>query len=80
MSTFSKEELEAGFTAILALWIREHCDANGGDEVRITRRSETELLYETGEQKMLISVRDISLDIANDEKMANIRRHLRSAT
>lgn len=74
MGAFSKEELEAGFTAILAVWLREICDANGGEEVMISRSSETTLLYETGETKMEIRVRDVTDDIANARKAERIRR------
>lgn len=73
MGTFSKEELEAGFTAILAVWLRDICDTNGGEDVMISRVTETTLLYETGETKMQISVRDVTEDIANAKKLENMR-------
>jgi hypothetical protein len=71
--SFSKEELEAGFTAILAVWLRDICDNNGGEAVMISRMSETKLLYETGDTKMEISIRDVTEDIANAKKAENLR-------
>lgn len=70
---FSKEELEAGFTAILAVWLREICDENGGEAVMISRPTETSLLYETGDQKMQISIRCVTEEIANARKAENVR-------
>jgi hypothetical protein len=71
--SFSKEELEAGFTAILAVWLRDICDNNGGEAVMISRMNETKLLYETGDTKMEISIRDVTEDIANAKKAENLR-------
>ena len=74
--TFSKEELEAGFTAVLAVWLRDICDSNGGENVMISRPTETTLLYESGEQKMEISIRCVTKEIENAQKAAKLRNVL----
>jgi hypothetical protein len=75
---FVPEELEAGFTAILAVWLREICDENGGEGVLISRLTHTKLLYESGDQKMEISVRCVTDEIENAKKAENLRNVLGS--
>lgn len=77
---FSKEELEAGFTAILAVWIRDYCDTHGGEEVIISRSSETSLLYETADRKMEIRIRDVTEDVANAKESERLRNILGKKT